>query len=140
MPFIAISDFLCIQIIPSALINAPEDSSSSTGVNEANATSFYSETAMGTLVPHALFVDLEPSVVDEVRRERGTLFHPEMLVTSKEDASNNFARGHYTVGKVSLNKIIIGCPPSRGQPSRNCLRIFTYTHFLLSDFTTALDF
>ena len=57
-------------------------------------------------MPHALFVDLEPSVVDEVRRERGTLFHPEMLVSSKEDASNNFARGHYTVGKVGLFLIL----------------------------------
>jgi len=45
-------------------------------------------------------VDLEPTVVDEVRT--GTyrqLFHPEQLITGKEDAANNFARGHYTIGK-----------------------------------------
>ena len=80
-------------------MKSPEDPSS---VDEGNATSFYSETASGNLVPHALFVDLEPSVVDQVRQERGKLFHPEMLVSSVEDASNNFARGHYTVGKVRL--------------------------------------
>jgi tubulin alpha len=37
---------------------------------------------------------------DEVRT--GTyrqLFHPEQLVTGKEDAANNYARGHYTIGK-----------------------------------------
>ena len=38
-------------------------------------------------------VDLEPTVVDEVRT--GTyrqLFHPEQLISGKEDAANNFAR------------------------------------------------
>jgi len=39
-------------------------------------------------------------VVDEVRT--GTyrqLFHPDQLLSGKEDAANNYARGHYTVGK-----------------------------------------
>jgi len=27
------------------------------------------------------------------------LFHPEQLISGKEDAANNYARGHYTVGK-----------------------------------------
>merc|ERR1712170_335984 len=29
----------------------------------------------------------------------GQLFHPEQLISGKEDAANNFARGHYTIGK-----------------------------------------
>ena len=29
------------------------------------------------------------------------LFHPEQLINGKEDAANNYARGHYTIGKVS---------------------------------------
>jgi tubulin alpha len=44
-----------------------------------------------------VFLDLEPTVIDEVRT--GTyrqLFHPEQLISGKEDAANNFARGHYT--------------------------------------------
>ena len=39
----------------------------------------------------------EPTVVDEVRT--GTyrqLFHPEQLISGKEDAANNFARGGTT--------------------------------------------
>ncbi len=39
-------------------------------------------------------------MIDEVRT--GTyrqLFHPEQLISGKEDAANNFARGHYTIGK-----------------------------------------
>ncbi len=27
------------------------------------------------------------------------LFHPKQLISSKEDAANNYARGHYTIGK-----------------------------------------
>ena len=41
--------------------------------------------------------------MDEVRT--GTyrqLFHPEQLITGKEDAANNYARGHYTIGKEQI--------------------------------------
>ncbi len=58
---------------------------------------FFSETGAGKHVPRAVFVDLEPTVIDEVRT--GTyrqLFHPEQLISGKEDAANNYARGHYT--------------------------------------------
>lgn len=54
-------------------------------------------------MPRAIFVDLEPTVIDEVRT--GTyrqLFHPEQLISGKEDAANNFARGHYT-GKLPFS-------------------------------------
>ncbi|KAK7315580.1 hypothetical protein VNO77_34137 [Canavalia gladiata] len=61
---------------------------------------FFSETGSGQFVPRALFLDLEPSVIDEVRcGPYRQLFHPEQLISGKEDAANNFARGHYTVGK-----------------------------------------
>ena len=54
-----------------------------------------------------MFVDLEPTVVDEVRT--GTyrqLFHPEQLITGKEDAANNYARGHYTIGKEIVDLVL----------------------------------
>jgi len=66
-----------------------------------------SETGMGKHVPRAVFVDLEPTVVDEVRT--GTyrqLYHPEQLITGKEDAANNYARGHYTVGKEIVDLVL----------------------------------
>ena len=43
-------------------------------------------------------------ILDEVRQ--GTyrkLFNSEMLVTGKEDAANNYARGHYTIGKEQID-------------------------------------
>lgn len=61
----------------------------------------------GKYVPRAIYCDLEPNVVDEVRT--GTyrnLFHPEMMITGKEDASNNYARGHYTVGKELIEGVL----------------------------------
>ncbi|KAF2295683.1 hypothetical protein GH714_033571 [Hevea brasiliensis] len=42
----------------------------------------------------AIFVDLEPAVIDEVRTGAYR-----QLFSGKEDAANNFARGHYTIGK-----------------------------------------
>lgn len=46
-------------------------------------------------------------ISDEVRT--GTyrqLFHPEQLITGKEDAANNYARGHYTVGKEIVDLVL----------------------------------
>ena len=31
------------------------------------------------------------------------MFHPEQLITGKEDAANNYARGHYTIGKEQID-------------------------------------
>ena len=87
-------------------------------------TTFFNTTGSGKHVPRAVFVDLEPTVVDEVHTitdhcrnlnirnhfpnqvRTGTyrqLFHPEQLITGKEDAANNYARGHYTIGKEQIH-------------------------------------
>jgi len=69
-------------------------------------TTFFEETGTGQFVPRNITVDLEPTVVDDVRT--GTyaqMFHPEFLLNGKEDAANNFARGHYTVGKEILDQV-----------------------------------
>jgi len=72
----------------------------SVGKEDDAFNTFFSETSSGKHVPRAVFVDLEPSVIDEVRsgKYKG-LYHPEQLISGKEDAANNYARGHYTVGK-----------------------------------------
>ncbi|CAG7934797.1 unnamed protein product [Penicillium salamii] len=59
---------------------------------------FFAEAENGKYVPRSVFVDLDPSPVDEIRT--GTyrnLFHPEQLIN---------ARGHYTVGKGLLDNVI----------------------------------
>ncbi|XP_023341460.1 tubulin alpha-3 chain [Eurytemora carolleeae] len=83
----------------------PEDDS--VGIADDSFNTFFSETGSGKHVPRAVFVDLEPSVIDEVRT--GTyraLFHPSQLITGKEDAANNYARGHYTIGKEQIEVTI----------------------------------
>jgi tubulin/FtsZ family protein len=77
------------------------------GYGDDAFNTFFSETGAGKHVPRAVFVDLEPTVVDEVRT--GTyrqLFHPEQLITGKEDAANNYARGHYTIGKEIVDLVL----------------------------------
>ncbi|VDL93249.1 unnamed protein product [Schistocephalus solidus] len=77
------------------------------GGGDDSFNTFFSETGAGKHVPRAVFIDLEPTVVDEVRT--GTyrqLFHPEQLITGKEDAANNYARGHYTIGKEIVDLVL----------------------------------
>jgi len=77
------------------------------GSNDDSAQTFFAETGAGKHVPRCLMVDLEPTVVDEIRT--GTyrhLFHPEQLISGKEDAANNYARGHYTVGKEVIDLVL----------------------------------
>jgi len=79
---------------------APSDSSGT----------FFSEMESGRRVPRAIFVDLEPTVIDEIRTGTSkALHHPDMLINGKEDAANNFARGHYTVGRTVVDQVLDKC-------------------------------
>merc|ERR1712080_728207 len=60
------------------------------GTNPSQLSSL--KPALASMSP-AVFVDLEPTVIDETRT--GTyrqLYHPEQLINGKEDAANNYAR------------------------------------------------
>jgi len=73
----------------------------------ADAGSFFSQMSNGNYVPRAIMADLEPTVIDEVRN--GTfksLYNPSNLISGKEDAANNFARGYCTVGAEIIEKIM----------------------------------
>lgn len=85
----------------------------------------FAETDTGKFVPRSALIDLEPTVCDEIRRGAfRDLFHPDQLITGKEDASNNYARGHYTIGKEilerslsRLRKLADGCSSLQGRPA-----------------------
>ncbi|XP_052065590.1 tubulin alpha-2/alpha-4 chain-like [Mytilus californianus] len=82
-------------------------SDKSIGSEDDSFNTFFSETGSGKHVPRVVFVDLEPGVIDEIRT--GTyrqLFHPEQLISGKEDAANNYARGHYTIGKEMIDLVM----------------------------------
>ncbi|KAG0005843.1 Tubulin alpha-2 chain [Modicella reniformis] len=68
---------------------------------------FFAESSNGKFVPRTILVDLEETVVDEVRTGRyKQLFHPESMISHREDASNNYARGHYTIGKELIDPVM----------------------------------
>ncbi|KAI2811074.1 hypothetical protein BLOT_002245 [Blomia tropicalis] len=70
-------------------------------------STFFRETHNGKYVPRAIYADLESTVIDEVRNgSYGKLFHPEQLISGKEDAANNYARGHYTIGKELIDLVL----------------------------------
>merc|ERR1712168_1749951 len=70
-------------------------------------TTFFAETDARHYVPRAVMVDLEPSVIDDVKTgaHKG-LYHPDQLICGKEDAANNYARGHYTIGKEIIDLVL----------------------------------
>ncbi|KAL2761531.1 tubulin alpha chain-like 3 isoform 2, partial [Daubentonia madagascariensis] len=73
----------------------------------ASFDTFFCETRAGKHVPRALFVDLEPTVIDGIRTgKHRSLFHPEQLLSGKEDAANNYARGHYSVGSKIIDLVL----------------------------------
>ncbi|KAJ3441534.1 tubulin alpha chain [Anaeramoeba flamelloides] len=90
---------------------------------------FFSETSAGQHVPRAVFFDLEPSVIDDIKEGKyKKLFHPDYMLTGKEDGANNYARGHYTVGKEmidpcldKLRKIVENCSSVQGFMAFNSL-------------------
>uniref|UniRef100_A0A8C4QAV7 Tubulin/FtsZ GTPase domain-containing protein n=1 Tax=Eptatretus burgeri TaxID=7764 RepID=A0A8C4QAV7_EPTBU len=73
------------------------------GGGDDSYNTFFIGIGAGKHVPRAVFIDLEPTLVrssDEVRTGNyRQLFHPEQLISCKEDAANNYARGRYTVGR-----------------------------------------
>lgn len=74
-------------------------------------------------------VFLQPTVIDEVRT--GTyrqLFHPEQLISGKEDAANNFARVGQIVKTLGDLRSSLPEEPILGSSSINKLR---YTGVLL---------
>lgn len=71
---------------------------------ESPYNAFFKENESGKHVPRAVFIDTEPSVMDDLRTGPfQELFHPDQLISGKEDAANNYARGHNNVGPLFLD-------------------------------------
>jgi len=67
---------------------------------------FFEETGTGQIVPRNVYVDLEQSVIDDVKTGAySPMFANDFLIAGKEDAANNFARGHYTIGKEMVDQV-----------------------------------
>lgn len=73
-----------------------------------NMKTFFNETETQKVVPRVLFVDLEESVIGEIKTGAyRNLYNPSHMIAGKEDAANNYARGHYTVGKYIIETVML---------------------------------
>eukprot|EP01084_Bolivina_argentea_P258834 436526_1 len=65
---------------------------------------FFQEMESGQYVPRNIMIDLEPNVIDDIKTSSyNKIYNNYFLLNGKEDAANNFARGHYTVGKEKID-------------------------------------
>ena len=57
----------------------------------------------GKYVPRAVLLDLEPGTMNSIRASPyGASFRPDNFVFGQSGAGNNWAKGHYTEGKLPL--------------------------------------
>lgn len=55
---------------------------------DENMKTFFSDTKSGKVVPRNLFVDLEQTVIDEIKTgPYKSLYNPSFMITGKEDAA-----------------------------------------------------
>uniref|UniRef100_A0A8C5CHS7 Tubulin alpha chain-like n=4 Tax=Teleostei TaxID=32443 RepID=A0A8C5CHS7_GADMO len=95
-----LNNCICLSVVKQALLEDCPSGSFPLSTNDLMVTMTHGKT-----ISHPLFVSLNHT--DEVRT--GTyrqLFHPEQLISGKEDAANNYARGHYTIGKEIIDSVL----------------------------------
>uniref|UniRef100_A0A0A9VPJ0 Tubulin alpha chain n=1 Tax=Lygus hesperus TaxID=30085 RepID=A0A0A9VPJ0_LYGHE len=108
----------------SSMMKNPDISSmigDSNGIPEG-FSSFFCETFSGNYCPRALFIDMDPTVIDEIRTGKYKDLHSfNNLISGKEDAANNYARGHNISGKAIFTqsadtsaKMVEGCDHLQG--------------------------
>ena len=76
---------------------------------KGNWSSFFSRLGEGSsssYVPRAVMIDLEPSVIDNIKTTSGSLFNPANLITRSEGAGGNFAVGYLGEGRAALPEIM----------------------------------
>ncbi|CAD8214268.1 unnamed protein product [Paramecium octaurelia] len=56
--------------------------------------------------PLALFADFDDQMINEVKNNKSIKYKSTSFVSGKEDASNNFCRGHFTVGKELIDQCL----------------------------------
>ncbi|KAK6635181.1 hypothetical protein RUM44_000432 [Polyplax serrata] len=114
-------ELFCIEhgIAPDGTMLKPPSASNSKSADSAQTFFKLTEDKM---IPRMVMVDLEPSILDSVRGSKyKALYHPDQLISGREDACSNFARGHDTVGKEilpisfdSLKKVVENCDSLQG--------------------------
>ena len=75
-----------------------------------NWSAFFSklggDSSSGSYVPRTVMVDLEPSVITNIRTTSGSLFNPANLISRSEGAGGNFAVGYLGEGREILPEVM----------------------------------
>ena len=69
-----------------------------------------------------LMIDLDPNIIDNIQISKyRNIYNPEFLISGKEDASNIYSRGYYSIGKpliddiqYKIHKLIENCDNTQG--------------------------
>ncbi|KAF0983432.1 hypothetical protein FDP41_010497 [Naegleria fowleri] len=88
-------------------LNTEGEFTGTNSVLKENLSVYFSETQNNRYVPRSVLVDLESSVLDNVKSSKnGTLFRPDNFIASEGSAGNNWAKGHYTEGAELADQIM----------------------------------
>ena len=88
--------------------NVLADGKNSHTLDDGSLRCFLEENSGDVFVPRKQSVDIDVAlnVIDDARNGNlSNSFYPEFLLNGKEDAVNNFACGHYTVGKETIDEV-----------------------------------
>ena len=78
------------------------DASSNNSINDFST--FFHETGTGSHSPRSVFIDLESSLIDAIRTSKyQKLFHPNQLISGKEDSMNLYHMGSYVTGRENID-------------------------------------
>ncbi|CAL6049850.1 Beta-tubulin_2 [Hexamita inflata] len=68
---------------------------------------YFQEASNGRHVPRSVLVDLEPTIMDKIRKGSiGGLFKPENIISGMNGAWNNWAKGYYTEGVEIIDQVM----------------------------------
>ncbi|KAH8383983.1 hypothetical protein KR009_011625 [Drosophila setifemur] len=74
-------------------------------VDDGFLTIFEHTSSASVVQPRLVMIDTEPSVIDEIRMGAyRNLFHPDSLITGKDDSGSNFARGYNLMASELLDR------------------------------------
>ena len=90
---------------------------------------YFNESSSGSYHPRAIIIDLDPNTISLLKISMfGKLFNPANIILGKLGTGNNWATGHYTIGKDLIQRAL----DAIRKEAENCdnLQGFQFTHSL----------
>jgi len=76
--------------------------------DDSTYASFFHETNSGQHVPRAVFVDTEPTCINDIKVSKmRKLFHPDTLVSYKQDCKSNFFEGRVMASAFKIQETVV---------------------------------